>query len=354
MRKIFTKIHLWLSIPFGIIITITCFSGAMLIFENEITSLIIKEKQCVKEVGNTAISIDKIIDIVSPTVDKDVSITGIKIFSDPKQAYQVTLSQPKHAWVYVDQYSGEILGSREKLPFFKTMFYLHRWLLDKDAKTGKVVVGVSTIVFIIALITGLVIWFPKRRKGLKNRLQISTKRGIRRLLYDLHVSGGFYSLLLLLLVSLTGLTWSFSWYRTSLLKVLGVETQGSSRKGASKESSSLVYHNWQEVFDKLNSENPNNKYIQITSGTANVAIPMLGNQRAADQYKFADNGEITNVLMYKDAPKSSKVSGWIYALHSGDLGSVTIKILYFIIVIFGASLPITGYYLWIKRIRKRR
>ena len=35
--KFIRKIHLWLSVPFGIIITLTCFSGAMLVFEPEIT-----------------------------------------------------------------------------------------------------------------------------------------------------------------------------------------------------------------------------------------------------------------------------------------------------------------------------
>ena len=37
MRKLFGKIHLWLSIPVGIILSIICFSGAALVFEKEIT-----------------------------------------------------------------------------------------------------------------------------------------------------------------------------------------------------------------------------------------------------------------------------------------------------------------------------
>ena len=37
MRKLFGKIHLWLSIPVGIILSIICFSGVALVFEKEIT-----------------------------------------------------------------------------------------------------------------------------------------------------------------------------------------------------------------------------------------------------------------------------------------------------------------------------
>ena len=37
MKKLLYKIHLWLSIPLGIIITIICFTGATLVFEQDIT-----------------------------------------------------------------------------------------------------------------------------------------------------------------------------------------------------------------------------------------------------------------------------------------------------------------------------
>lgn len=39
MNRFFRKIHLWLSLPFGLIITVICFSGAMLVFENEVMQL---------------------------------------------------------------------------------------------------------------------------------------------------------------------------------------------------------------------------------------------------------------------------------------------------------------------------
>ena len=35
MKKIFRTLHLWLSVPFGLLVSLICFSGAMLVFENE-------------------------------------------------------------------------------------------------------------------------------------------------------------------------------------------------------------------------------------------------------------------------------------------------------------------------------
>ena len=39
MRKFFKKIHLWISVPAGLVISITCLTGAILVFEKEILAL---------------------------------------------------------------------------------------------------------------------------------------------------------------------------------------------------------------------------------------------------------------------------------------------------------------------------
>lgn len=80
-----------------------------------------------------------------------------------------------------------------------TMFRLHRWLLDSMKADGgvfwgKMIVGVSTLLFVVVLISGIVIWWPRTRKALKNSLRISVGRGFRRFWYDLHVAGGMYAL----------------------------------------------------------------------------------------------------------------------------------------------------------------
>ena len=51
MKKAFRKIHLWLSVPFGVIITLICFSGAMLVFENEIMQMTHRHLYYVEKIG---------------------------------------------------------------------------------------------------------------------------------------------------------------------------------------------------------------------------------------------------------------------------------------------------------------
>lgn len=401
MKKIFRKIHLWLSVPFGLIITLVCFSGAMLVFENEANEWFRRDLYYVETVKESPLPMDKLLEKVATTLPDSVSVTGVSISSDPGRAYQVSLSKPRRASLYVDQYTGEVKGKSERSGFFMFMFRMHRWLLDsmnpgnEGIFWGKMIVGVSTLLLVFVLISGIVIWWPRTRKALKNSLKITATKGWRRFWYDLHVAGGMYALIFLLAMALTGLTWSFPWYRTAFYKVFGVEVQQRAAQGheqksdAQKRDTKLAAHRekkregnevrkgersgrpennhsdmysvtspfvyWQEIYDKLGRQNPEYKQISISSGTASVSFNRFGNQRASDRYSFnTDNGEFTETSLYQHQDKSGKIRGWIYSVHVGNWGGMFTRILTFIVALLGAALPLTGYYLWIKRLIKVR
>ena len=165
MRKLFAKIHLWISLPLGILFSVICLTGAILVFENETLQLL------------------------NPSAD--------------------IMSMGKHA-----PERKELVG----YDFFHSTLRIHRWLLDAPAKkgertVGKEIVGYSTLAMAIVLMSGIVIWWPRNRKVLKNRLSVTCSKGSRRFWYDSHVSIGFYATLLLLIMCLTGLVWSFTGWR---------------------------------------------------------------------------------------------------------------------------------------------
>lgn len=381
MRKIFRNIHLWLSVPFGILITLICFSGAALVFEKEVMELCHHELYFVKKVEAAPLPMEQLMTKVAATLPDSVSVTGVNISSDPERAYQVTLSKPRRASMYVDQYTGEIMGKYERAPFFNFMFRMHRWLLDSMKQDGgifwgKMIVGTSTLMFVFVLISGVVVWWPRTRKALKNSLKIVANKGWRRFWYDLHVAGGMYALVFLLAMALTGLTWSFQWYRTGFYKTFGVEVQPSMGHGNAAANATAKggkrdgkpegregrgahryspYTNWQQVYEQLAEANPDYKQISVSDGSASVAVPRFGNQRGTDRYKFNPrNGEITETTLYKDLDNSGKIRGWIYSVHVGSWGGMLTRILTFVAALIGASLPLTGYYLWIRKKIKRR
>lgn len=383
MKKIFLKFHLWLAVPFGIIVTLICFSGAMLVFEPEAVKVLRHDILYVDNPQHTALPIDILVKNVEKTLPEDVKVTGVTMYSDPEFACKVNLSKPRRAAVYVDQYTGKVKGKYERPAFFDFMQRLHRWLLDSRDDSGGVfwgrtIVGISTIVFVLVLLSGVIIWWPRTARMLRNSLKITTSKSRHLLWRSLHVAGGMYVLILLLVMALTGLTWSFTWYSKGFYALFGVnevpksgavayaeqqakdaakakKNAGKADDNAGKDEKTVdVYAEWQGVYDTLRARNVKFDNITVSDGTADVAFGGLGNQRAADKYTFNPaDGRIISVSLYADGDTSSKIRGWILSVHMGSWGGMFTRILWFIAALFGSTLPITGYYLWIRRLRRR-
>lgn len=375
MKEAFRKIHLWLSVPLGLIIAIICFTGALLVFEEQVTQLANRHLYYVENPGSQPLPVGTLVEKVESLPTKGASITGVTIYPQPDRSYQVNLSAPKGAAVYIDPYTGEVLGQSQRTPFFRTVFMLHRWLLDSQPADGgifwgKRITGISTLLFVIILLSGIVIWWPRSRKGLKNGIQIALRKGKTCFWHDLHAAGGIYVLLLVLVMALTGLTWSFDWYKNAFYTLFGVETTAPAKGPAHKEKSPqgpqpgttteatapvTPFACWQQVYDQVAAENPDRLKIEITDGTASVSNNRYGNIRGTDRYTFdPQSGQITGASLYKDTGNSGKIRGWIYSVHTGAWGGNLTRILWFLAALLGATLPLTGYYLWIKRLYCKR
>lgn len=112
----------------GIFITLICFSGATLVYEQEITQCLRHSLYYVDEVKPATLPVNTLMARVQATLSDTVQATGITILPDPERTWQVSLSAPRRASVFVDPYTAEVKGRNEWLAFFDTMFRLHLWL----------------------------------------------------------------------------------------------------------------------------------------------------------------------------------------------------------------------------------
>ena len=408
MKRLLRNIHLWLSIPTGIIISLVCFSGAMLVFEKELTETIDSEVYFVNETNSTPLPLQVLMEKVEQTLPDSVSITGLTISSDPSRAYQVSLSKPRRASIYLNPYTGEVTGGSNRLPFFHTMFRLHRWLLGlasvpNGIAWGKLLTGCSTLFLVFILLSGLLMWLTNRHKSLMDSLVIRVSKGWRRFWHDLHVGGGIYATVFLLAMALMGLTWSFSWYRNAFYSALGVESsdmaknlshqqrsngevgshrenhgklhersqhlehQGRSFEGKHAKSDSMTWHTgdahphaeehqhspyrpWDEVFAEVAQRNQGYQQITLKSEVAEVVPNGRRSLRSTDKYLYdRRTGDITEVKPYSAESRTSKVRNYVYMAHTGSWGGLFTRILAFLAALIGATLPLTGYWLWLRK-----
>lgn len=373
MRKFFTKLHRWLSIPLGAVITVVSLTGALLVFEAEITRALDPHLYRVAvPPGAPRLTPSQLVDSIRRQLPDSLELTALELPADPAASCMASFRGVARRTLGVDPYTGEVLGWTKQPAFFQSVRKLHRWLLDAPASRGeesigKRVVGIATLLLVVILVSGLVIWIPRSRKALKNRLTISWRHGLRRFWYDSHVALGFYATLLLLVMALTGLTWSFGWYRTAAYALFGgsprqetvqqtarqEETRPEAAQPTPHEADAAVgidLRAWDRVAEELRRRYPDGRSITLSHGEARIVTSSPSRMRREDKVRFDPaDGTLRQIVRYDELPRAQRLRGWFYALHTGTWGGLLTRILYFAAALIGASLPLTGYYLWLRR-----
>ena len=360
MKRLFRHLHLWLSVPFGLAISLICFTGAILVFERPVTERLAPHLYRAEPApGQQALPPHELLAAVRGQVPDTLHVASLQCGGEGRAAF-IAFRETGRRTLSVNPYTGQANGWVEGNAFFRTVRQLHRWFLDApprkgDRTLGKEVVAASTVVMVVILVTGVLIWLPRTRRGLKNRLAVHVRRGWPRWWHDLHVSVGFYASLLLLLMALTGLTWSYPGYRKAVYALFGATSAQSKATvaPASRPSASdpdpLV---WTQVLDGLQARYPASTAFKFEHGTVS-AIPSTA-MRRADTYRFDPaTGRITHTQLYRDKPRSQTMKGLLFALHTGSWGGWVTQVLYFLAALVGGTLPLTGYYLWIRRVKRK-
>ena len=373
MKKLFKKLHLWLSLPLGILISIVCFSGASLVFEQEITQALNPHLYKVKHSEQSLpLHPSELAKRIHEQLPDSLQVISLQLSQNHEDVCLALFRGMGKKMMSIHPYTGEINGWIPAYPFFQTMRKLHRWLMNPPAakgetSAGKIIVGITTLFMVLILISGLILWLPRNRNALKRKLYISLASW-KRFWYDSHVVLGFYSTVFLLLMALTGLTWSFGWYRTLAYNLFsGKETTAANAVYAHKSTTKgqpgkqnaptgkvFDYKIWDKVWNSLQKEYEHFETITLTTNNAQI-IPFTTHIKKPDTAIFnPQSGEITKIIGYEDTPRSKTLKGWFYALHTGSWGGIITKILYFIAACIGGVLPISGYYLWWKRTHKTK
>lgn len=359
MKKFFIELHKGLGLLAGLFITILCLTGAIMIFQEDVRELAYSERYFRPEAaGRSPLPIAQIVEQVNNELGAE-PIASVEISADTTRNYILAPAGKGKPKYYVDPYSGKIVGKTDpkNSDFFGYALKLHRWLLTSPDSWGKKVTGAATLMFAFILISGIVYWWPKSKKQLRARLSVKTDANRHRLMSDLHASLGIYCSVLLLVMALTGLTWSYPWYRSGLYAILGIETPPEAPKGDKKSEGKDKSQDapepfaWDAAYSAVASQHSDYKYIRLELGKASVGRPgNYGNVRAADNYKLdKQTGAIKSVERYEDAPEANKARGWIYSLHTGVVGGLFTRILYFVVCLMGASFPITGVWLYLRK-----
>ena len=217
------------------------------------------------------------------------------------------------------------------------------------------------MIFLFILITGIILWWPRTKKILVQRLKIKKNAGWKRLNHDLHLVFGFYSSIFLFIIAFTGLAWSFEWFNNGIYKVTNSPLKNPAPpKSEYVSGTSAITPDQALAIAQTTSRDAQFYSISIPKDSSEVFIVMtLGknpvHESATDAlYIDQHSGKIAGRLPFAERSTGAKARSMFKPIHTGSIWGMPSKIIAFIVCIFGVSFPITGTIMWINRTRKKR
>ena len=122
---------------------------------------------------------------------------------------------------YFDATSAELLGEPRGQGFFDLMLKLHRFLAMGEY--GKQITAACTLILLFFCLSGLYLRWPRQASSWRAWLTLDWARKGRSFNWDLHAVAGTWCLAFYLLAALTGLYWSYDWYREGATALLSEE-----------------------------------------------------------------------------------------------------------------------------------
>jgi uncharacterized iron-regulated membrane protein len=357
-KKAIGKLHLWLGLSSGLVVFIVSLTGAIFTFQDEIRDAI--QPWRLVAVPAHAVPLPPSRLLAAAVASHPGATPSWTSYYAPNRSATVYFTD-KAGGEYMaslDPYTGRVLHEQNlATDFFGIVQALHMYLLLPVA-IGEWIVGVSIAIFLAMLVTGLVLWWPKRKQERKQRLTIKWGAKWRRLNYDLHQVLGFYIAAGAFIIALTGLFMSFgSWLQAASFVANAGQRYPLEEAPPTVDTLATTLAPAQPLSDvayrQVRQQSPTAEMILIGPATdRKQPVYCLTYEKALhyyqrDEYYFHPvSGQLLRALPHASKSNGKLLGDLNYDLHTGQILGLGGKIVAFLISLLSASLPVTGTFLW--------
>jgi uncharacterized iron-regulated membrane protein len=365
-RKIIFWIHLTCGVSAGIFIFVMCVTGALLSFQANILKYAESEMRTVSPKENAQKLAAREIIAKVTEAKPNVKPSGITLQNDANSAAVVALG--RDGQVFVNPYTGEITGEGAKnvRGFFRTIEDAHRWLaLSGDARTvGKAFNDAGNLIFLFLAVSGVYIWFPRRRTWRHFKAAMIFRWQIKGKARDFnwHTVIGFWSSLILIILTLTAVVMSYQWANNLVYTLTGNEPPQQQQQALAPQGEQpfILPENLNEIWTK--AENHGDwKSISLRLPIAkDSAVFTIDEGRFWNMFGRstltidAKTNEVAKWESYGEQNSGRQLRSWIRFTHTGETGGIVGQIIGFLACIGGAFLVYTGISLALRRFSRWR
>jgi len=370
-KKVLFQLHWFFGISAGLVLALMGVTGALYAFEGEIMGALNPEVLRVEVRESGTLAPAELVSKIEAAAGKTVS--GLWVDTQADSAARVFFTpkpgERRGPMRFFDPYSGELLAEPSGKAFFDLMLQLHRFLAMGE--TGKQITAASTMALVFFCLSGLYLRWPRQALNWRAWLTLDWAKKGRAFNWDLHAVAGTWCLAFYLCASLTGLYWSYGWYRDGMTQLLSDAPAGQQggkpgeRRGRPGDAPqgpppSVDYH---ALWSSLQSA----AGPQLVAW--NLRLPPVAGQPATVFYLLKDaehpralnqltldplSGQVQRHERYADKPLGAQLLASVYALHVGEYFGLVGRILMALASLGMPLFAITGWLLYLDRRRKKR
>jgi uncharacterized iron-regulated membrane protein len=331
IRKTFFWLHLIIGCSAAIFIFLMSITGVALTYERQMIKLAERsDYPSIPENVSQALPLSEILIIAQNYQTKKTP----QIVLENHPNAPVIIKDGRKKVAYLNPYTGKEmavpgLGTKN---FLRKLRAFHRWLtLDgKFSENGRWVNGISNVIFITLILSGLYLWLPKKLKSraLKQRLTLTgnyKNKSARN--YQWHNVFGFYMAPVLFILAFTAIFFSFKWPGQTLKQFVSTQSTELTKpvEAGIEQKSSLLpidkqlntvkehYPQWQNIQFSLDNMPMNSKIYNIDNG--NGGEP----QKRVSVLIDSLNGELIEEMKFEHKSTYSKLRSYIRFGHTGEV-----------------------------------
>ena len=362
IHKKMWALHNWMGLYAGVVIAILSITGVVALFKFEIDEalnrklykVVPKEEQIamtpVIDSLKNVYGADNFVGIVVP--NKDDGSWVVQFF------IQESLLNTKSLQVFVDPYSGSVLGERDvykSVEFFIRNIHVRLY----DNLFGRQIVGLAGIALLISTITGFWIYGGFMKRQFFGAIR---KKNFRIRMADYHKLIGITTLIFNLMIAITGAWLGLQKYLQPVMVGSRPGVYEVSHKPLSAKEDVAFHVNYDKVYAKTRTSFPElvpNIIRPSKDGSRKITVYGTVPRTAFERNTFTityDKKDVKELHRYdiREASFGEKVFYVQESLHFGDFGGVILKILYAIFGITSGFLALSGFIVYLKRTERER
>lgn len=361
----FWRWHFWMGLLVAPVIIIASVTGSIYVFKEDLQRVMYPELMFTDGPTNQQQGFDAFEAAVSAHNPAD-ELRFLNVSAEPGRAWLGYAEQhledgsEKVTQYYFDPATGELLGTLDnETSFFRVVLAIHRRLFA--GTPGRVIVETATSWGIISILTGLWLWWPRKKEKIWGvwlpRIRGSTKTVLR----DWHTVPGVYIALFALIIMVTGLLFTRVWgtaVRAGVFATGGFpefftdppvsaipDGDSDPQRISVDAAMATAFGHYDFARDGFSLGLPHDETdtFQIITDTH---VPLA--DRGAvylDQY----SGETLVFETSKDIPMATHVLLAFYPIHVGSIFGLPTKILAVLACLILIAMSVTGIWLWWRR-----